>query len=92
MDRKRQLIKYDVDEDDDKIIVPKAVELILKFKKESDRYLNALISMNFEKMKQLQDDTTIDKIEEMMDNFVVEIANLQKVDAKRKAQESIGGQ
>jgi len=88
MDRLRQLIKYDLDEDDDEIIVPKAVELIIKFKKENDKYLNALLSMNFEKMKQLQDDTTTDKIEEMMDNFVVEIANLQRDNAKRRAQES----
>jgi len=85
----RQLIKYDLDEGDDDVIVPKAVELIMKFKKECNKYLNALLSMNFEEMKQLQDDTTTDKIEDMMDNFLVEIANLQKENAQKRAQ---GGQ
>ena len=33
MDKLRQQITYDVDEGDDEIIVPKAVELIIKFKK-----------------------------------------------------------
>ena len=77
MDRLRQLIKYDVDEGDDEIIVPKAIELIMKFKKECDKLMNALLSMDFEEMKDLQDGTTTDKIEVMMDNLLVEVTYLQ---------------
>ena len=77
IDRLRQLITYDVDEGDDEIIVPKAIELIMKFKKECDKLMNALLSMDFEEMKDLQDSTTTDKIEGMMDNLLVEVTYLQ---------------
>lgn len=77
MDRLRRLITYDVDEGDDEIIVPKAVELIMKFKEECYNLMNALSSMDFETMRYLQYRTTTDEIEGMMDNFLVEIGHLQ---------------
>jgi len=79
--RLRRLIKYDIDEDDDKIIVPLALELVMKFKKESDKYLNALFSMDFEQMKQLQSDTTTDQIEDLMRNT---LAQLSTFNSRRK--------
>ena len=39
--------------------------------------MNALSSMNFKLMKQVQDDTSVDKIEKMMDDFLVEVSILQ---------------
>jgi len=88
MDKLRQQITYDVEEGDDEIIVPKAVELIIKFKKECDKFLNALLLMDFEEMKDLQDGTTTYKIDGMMDNFLVEVTHLQsqkRVNEQRKA-------
>ena len=73
----RRLIKYDIDEDDDEIIVPLALELIAKFKRESDKYLNALLSMDFEEMKQLQDDSTADQTEDVMRDFLENISTLK---------------
>ena len=43
----RHNIGYDVNEDDDDIIIPKAIEVIMKFKKECKKFLNALTYMNF---------------------------------------------
>jgi len=75
--RLRRLIKYDIDEGDDEIIVPLALELIAKFKRESDKYLNALLSMNFEEMKQLQDDSTTDQTEDIMRDVLENISALK---------------
>ena len=89
MDRLRQQIAYDVEEGDDEIIVPLAVELIMKFKKNSDKLMNALRSMDFEEMKQLQDSTSTDKIEKMMDDFLNEVAIMQlqkRVKAQKEAE------
>ena len=89
MDRLRQQIAYDIEEGDDEIIVPLAVELIMKFKKNSDKLMNALRSMDFEEMKQLQDSTSTDKIEKMMDDFLNEVAIMQlqkRVKAQKEAE------
>ena len=85
MDRLRQQIAYDIEEGDDEIIVPLAVELIMKFKKNSDKLMNALQSMDFEETKQLQDSTSMDKIEKMMDDFLNEVTIMQ-LQKKAKAQ------
>ena len=77
-------IGYNLDEDDGSIIVPKAIELITKFRKECDKFMNALSSMDFDRMRALQAYTNMDKIEDMMENFTKEVFKLQSLKRKWK--------
>jgi len=86
MDWLLQQITYDVDEGDDEIIVPLAIALILKFKQKSDKLIKVLQSMNYEEMKGHQDDTSTDKIEKMMDEFVNEVQLQKRTNAQKKAE------
>ena len=77
-------IGYSLDEDDDSIIVPRAIELITKFRKECDKFMSALSSMDFDKMRALQAYTNMDKIEDMMEDFTREVFKLKSLKRKFK--------
>jgi len=77
-------IGYSLDEDDDSIIVPKAIELIIKFRKECDKFMSALSSMDFDKMRALQAYTNTDRIKDMMEDFTREVLKLKSLKRKFK--------
>jgi len=77
-------IGYSLDEDDDSIIVPKATELISKFRKECDKFMSALSSMDFDRMRALQAYTNMDKVEDMMEDFTREVFKLQSLKRRLK--------
>ena len=78
-------IGYNIDQDDDSIIVPKAIELIAKFRKECDKFMSALSSMDFDKMRALQAYTNMDIVkEDTRENFTREVLKLQSLKRKWK--------
>ena len=69
----RDKIGYDLDKDDDEIIVSKAIKVIVNFNKECDRFLYVLTKMDITAMETLQGSTDTDKIKKMMNKFIEEV-------------------
>ena len=72
----RKAIGYDVDVDHVDEIVVKAIGLIVKFKTECQKFLDALLHKDIEEMKTLQAQTNMEKIKEKMEDFAREVVGL----------------
>ena len=77
MAKLRENIGYDVDVNHVNEIIVKAIRLIIVFKSECQKFLNALSHMDVEEMKTLQDNTNMQKIKEKMEDFTREVIGLQ---------------
>ena len=69
----RDKIGYDLDKDDDEMIVSKAIKVIVNFNRECDKFLYVLTKMDISSMETLHDSTNTDKIKKMMDKFIKEV-------------------
>ena len=66
-----------VDEDDDDIVIPKAIEVIMKLKRGSNKFLSALVVMDFDEMKYLQNHAGIDPIRARMEHVIEERTDIE---------------
>lgn len=76
MAKLRKAIGYDVDVDHVDEIVVKAIELIVKFKIECQKFLDALLHKDIEEMKTLQAQTNMQRVKEKMEDFAREVVGL----------------
>ena len=60
----------------------------MKFKKECNKFVNALMNMDFNEMKDLQDNTNMERIKEKMENFIREVNFLQAGKRKSRSENS----
>ena len=70
-------IEYDFDENHANEIIIKTIHLIMKFKKQYKKFLNALLFKRIEEMKTLQATTNMETIEETMKEFIEEVSGFK---------------
>ena len=90
MAKLRKAIGYDVDVDHVDEIVVKAIGLIVKFKTECQKFLDALLHKDIEEMKTLQAQTNMQRIKEKMENFAREVVGLHSKRSKTTAVQQDG--
>ena len=73
----RSKIPYDFDESYANEIISRAIDLVMKLKKECRKFLNALLLKDLEEMKSLQINTDMFMIEEKMKEFVEEVSGFK---------------
>ena len=75
MEQLHRKIGYDFDKSYTNEIIIKAIDLIMEFKKECRKFLDALLSENIEKMKTLQDNTNMELITVKKKKFFEEVSS-----------------